>query len=108
LAEVGEYDQLAARVVRPGTPPDITFVLSFVHIKHISHVGNELAALLGRNYPTLFEVRAKLVFFSVFLTVSCEILATMPESTILSLNIFFHTQHIIRQTSGWQTENDNE
>ena len=66
-------DQRAGRIICP-----------FVQVQNVFHAGDEFGVLLGRNYPALSQMRFEAVFFRTLRTVSCEMLSTMPDSTISS------------------------
>src|SRR5215212_3397783 len=81
LAHLGQ--ELAGALVEADHGP-LRIVRLLVEVEHSLHPPDERGALLGRDHPPFDEVGTQLVFLSVFLTVSWEIVSTMPSSTALS------------------------
>lgn len=55
-----------------------------VNVQHVFQAEDELRVLLGRNAPALLQPGLKFIFFSVWRTVSCEIVSVICCSISVS------------------------
>ena len=78
----------------------VVLELTVVNLQHVLHGADELSIALRRDAPALLQPRLELVFFSVWRTVSAQILSTISHSTSRSASNC--SVQRARPSGGWE------